>query len=189
MPELDTAALWRHWHDEMWAYLRSRVDSEASAQDILQTAFLRAHESLARGDLPEHPRAWLYRIVRNLVADAHRQARRQQVLGQAAAHEPPPESKRRVDEETAAVVARTLPRFVRALPAPYRDAVSMTELEGLTMAEAAGRAGVSLSGMKSRVQRGRKQLFDALQRCCQLELDGRGRVITCTSRATGNDCC
>ncbi len=70
------------------------------------------------------------------------------------------------------------------LPSPYREALTLTELEGLTQKEAAEMLGISLSGMKSRVQRGRQQLRQALEDCCHIAL-GRpraGRILRATSR-------
>jgi hypothetical protein len=54
------------------------------------------------------------------------------------------------------------------LPAHYRDAISLVELEGLTQREAVERLGLSVSGMKSRVQRGRQMLKRLLHECCQI---------------------
>jgi len=187
---VDTRTLWEQFHGELHSFLLSRVGSEEAAQDLLQSAFLRAHRSLGAGDIPEHPRAWLYQIVRNLIIDSRRQAQRQRDLAVAVASEPVPEATTAADEQDAfAVVARALPIFIEALEPVYRDALKMTELEGLTQSEAATRAGVSLSGMKSRVQRGRKQVFDSLQRCCEFRLDSRGRMIACTSRSHAEECC
>lgn len=45
--------------------------------------------------------------------------------------------------------------------------------------EAAARLGLSTSGMKSRVQRGRSKLEQAILRCCAVALDCRGEVIGC----------
>jgi RNA polymerase sigma-70 factor (ECF subfamily) len=66
---------------------------------------------------------------------------------------------------------------VARLPSPYREAVTLVELEGLTVREAAEMAGVSVSGMKSRVQRGRAQLRQLFDECCEIALDARGKVI------------
>lgn len=44
------------------------------------------------------------------------------------------------------------------LASPYREAVTLVEFEGLTVREAAEMSEGSVSGMKSRVQRGRAQL-------------------------------
>lgn len=65
---------------------------------------------------------------------------------------------------------------------PYREAIVLTELEGLTQKELAERLGISVSGAKSRVQRGREQLMEALLDCCKFEFDRRGRVIDCSPR-------
>ena len=47
----------------------------------------------------------------------------------------------------------------------------------------------ALSGMKSRLQRGRKQLKQMLDDCCLIELDGRGGVIDYRTRSTECDGC
>lgn len=73
------------------------------------------------------------------------------------------------------------------LPEPYREAVVLTELEGLTQKELAGRLGISLSGAKSRVQRGRQQLKEMLFDCCRFEFDRRGGVVDCEPRSK-SDC-
>ena len=59
---------------------------------------------------------------------------------------------------------------------------ALTELEGLSQRELAERMNLSLSGAKSRVQRGRKLLEDVLRAWCDFELDVRGNVIACAPR-------
>ena len=76
-------------------------------------------------------------------------------------------------------------RMIYSLPEPYRDALVLTEFEGLTQKELAERLGISLSGAKSRVQRGREQLKVMLHEWCAFEFDRRGRVIECQPRASG----
>jgi RNA polymerase sigma-70 factor (ECF subfamily) len=77
-------------------------------------------------------------------------------------------------EELASYIAL----FVVMLPSPYREALTLTELEGLTQREAAERLGISVSGMKSRVQRGRLLLRELLEGCCDIALDARGHVMS-----------
>ena len=66
--------------------------------------------------------------------------------------------------------------MVARLSEPYREAIELTSVHGLTQAEAAKRAGVSISGMKSRVQRAREQLKGMLLRCCEVDVDRRRGV-------------
>jgi RNA polymerase sigma-70 factor (ECF subfamily) len=73
--------------------------------------------------------------------------------------------------------------FVARLPSPYREAITLTELEGLTQREAAEMLGISVSGMKSRVQRGREKIREMFEECCRISVDCRGRVVECEPRA------
>jgi RNA polymerase sigma-70 factor (ECF subfamily) len=59
----------------------------------------------------------------------------------------------------------------------------LTELEGLTQKDAAELLGISVSGMKSRVQRGREKIRDMFDDCCRISVDCRGRVVECEPRA------
>ncbi|MCP4660150.1 MAG: hypothetical protein GY856_32515 [bacterium] len=64
--------------------------------------------------------------------------------------------------------AACLRPMIASLPAPYREALVQVELEGSTHRPAAERLGLSVSGMKSRVQRGRsslKALFGEVAEC------------------------
>ena len=67
--------------------------------------------------------------------------------------------------------------MIGELPPAYREAVTLADLEGVDQADAAARAGVSISGMKSRIQRGRKQLKAVFEECCRVELDRRGTIV------------
>jgi RNA polymerase sigma-70 factor (ECF subfamily) len=77
--------------------------------------------------------------------------------------------------------------MLRQLSREYRDAVVRTDLDGVSQNIVAKEAGVSVSGMKSRVQRGRRQLKAALEACCRIDLDRRGGVLSYEPRA-GRGC-
>lgn len=186
MSPISTEELWHRFSGELYAFVRARADSEAEAQDILQTTYARAHGHLQSGELPRNPRAWLYQITRHLIVDSHRGATKRRQVEAALVDDPAASTEEgsaaEIDRSAFALVARSLPLFVSALEEPYRSALQATEIEGLTQAEAARRAGVSLPGMKSRVQRGRRLLRAALERCCEFSLDARGRMIACDPR-------
>jgi len=75
-----------------------------------------------------------------------------------------------------AELAPCLTPMVARLAEPYREAIELTSVHGLTQAEAATRAGLSVPGMKSRVQRAREQLKAMLLRCCEVDVDRRRGV-------------
>ena len=83
------------------------------------------------------------------------------------------------DDERAALqeLAGCMTPMIRQLPPAYREAVTLADLEGVNQADAAARAGVSISAMKSRIQRGRQQLKAVLEDCCRVQLDRRGTIV------------
>ena len=81
-----------------------------------------------------------------------------------------------------------LHEMIQSLPDGYRQAVQMAEIEEQSQQEVADRLGLSLSGAKSRIQRGRAMLKDNLQRCCSFELDVRGRVTACDPKPNQRLC-
>ena len=148
--------------------------------DVVQEILQRVHGGADVLDDDTRFVAWLHRVARNVIVDHHRRTGRR-----AAKHEDfAAQWRDEADEQEDAVAS--LSRFVRAfvemLPTPYREALQLTEIEGLTMREAAEREAVSISGMKSRVQRGRRLLRELFEACCEIALDARGRVIEYTPR-------
>ncbi len=67
--------------------------------------------------------------------------------------------------------------LVDQLPERYRKAVILVELEGYTQVAAAPALGLSVSGTKSRVQRGRRELRHLLTGCCVVGTDHAGAII------------
>ncbi len=77
--------------------------------------------------------------------------------------------------------------MVRMLPDIYREAVILSELKGLPQKEIAQAQGLSLSGVKSRVQRGRAMLKSMLTAHCGPEFDQAGRISGYDPRCKAGD--
>lgn len=166
-------------------FVARRVSDPDAVDDVVQDVFLRMHRGLP--DLREEQRfgPWVYQVARSAIAE-HRRARARHplVAGEPSAIESPQEDDDRVVEQD---LASYVAPFVALLPSPYREALTLTELEGMTQREAAEMLGISLSGMKSRVQRGRERLRTLFDDCCEIALDARGHVIGCQPRDP--NCC
>jgi RNA polymerase sigma-70 factor, ECF subfamily len=148
--------------------------------DVMQEILQRVHAGVDALDDDTRFAAWLHRVARNAIADHHRRAGRRDAKHDAFASEWSDDA----DEQQDAVASLSVfvRVFVEMLPSPYREALQLTEIDGLTMREAAERENVSISGMKSRVQRGRRLLRELFEACCEIALDARGRVIEYTPR-------
>jgi RNA polymerase sigma-70 factor (ECF subfamily) len=174
---------WETLAGRLRPFIARRVATQADADDVLQDVLVRVHRGIASLRDEERVSAWVFRIARNAIVD-HVRARRPTADDiEVATTDADLE---REDDDAAAAVARVLSLFVAELPSPYREAITLTELEGRTQREAADMLGVSLSGMKSRVQRGRAKLRAMLEACCEIALDGRGRVLSCAPKRGGD---
>lgn len=145
--------------------------------DIVQEVLVRIHERLPELRDTERLDAWIFQIARNVLADSFRVRQRRDALAERLAFELDDEPVNDEEPDGAAELTPCLEPMIARLAHPYREAIELTELQGVTQVEAARRAGISISGMKSRVQRGREQLKNMLLECCEIELDVRGGVM------------
>lgn len=170
-----TEEMWREMLPRLRKFVRRRIADPDRADDLVAEVLLRIHQNVASLDDQELLPNWVFRIARNAVIDEYRRAGRSRE--QLTSALPEQSTEQSIDQdETAAVreLSACLRPMLNGLPAEQRAAVEMVDLDGMTQADAAQRAGVSLSGMKSRVQRGRRRLAELLGQCCALTLDGRG---------------
>jgi RNA polymerase sigma-70 factor (ECF subfamily) len=173
-------APWQDAAAQLRPFLARRV-AAADVDDVLQDVWLRVQRGLRGLRDEERFTSWLFQIARSVVAE-HQRARARHPLPDAPAESDLATEPTADDREAARSLARCVSIFVARLPSPYREAVTLVELEGLTVREAAEMVGVSVSGMKSRVQRGRAQLRRLFDECCEIALDTRGKVIDYTPR-------
>jgi len=171
---------WQELRGNLRAFVGRRVQNQADVDDLVQRVLLQIVKG--QDSLRDAGRlhAWIYRTARNVIIDHYRSssARRDLANGDAedraaAMPEVPADDERVALSELAACLTPMLSQ----LPPVYREALTLTDLEGLTQADAAARLGVSVSGMKSRVQRGRRQLKVILEACCRVEVDSRGGIL------------
>lgn len=187
-PEMLEAA-WREFSGELRQFIGRRVSRPQDADDILQLVALRMVQ--ASDELRDRRTllGWLYAVTRNAITDHYRAAvhRREVVTDDV----PDPPAVDVSDDEDAQQALTSLAACIRPLlrlvPADQAAAVELVDLAGVSQVEAARSAGLSVSGMKSRVQRGRRALRDALTACCHLQLDVRGEVRELESHQ-GTDC-
>lgn len=179
-------SVWHALSDDLRAFLRKRVDSDADADDLLQNVFLRVVEKISSLRQADRIESWVYQIARNEIADFYR--RRTPKSAEAVEDVVDPNQVNSVSNRNR-TVGGWLALMIGQLPNTLRDAVRMYEIDGLSQAEIARRLSISLSGAKSRVQRGRRRLEQLLRGCCQLELDRRGNILECKSASGSGVSC
>jgi RNA polymerase sigma-70 factor (ECF subfamily) len=173
---------WNEIERRLRPYVARRVASAADVDDVLQEVFVRMHRGLAGLRDGERFGGWVYRIAEHVIVDSARARAREPFVRLPEVPERPDDDKDDASELEADLGA-CISLFVARLPSPYREAITLTELEGLTQKDAAEMLGVSLSGMKSRVQRGREKIREMFEECCRISVDCRGRIVECEARA------
>jgi RNA polymerase sigma-70 factor (ECF subfamily) len=134
--------------DVIDSYVRTRFGAPRASdfvEDCVQEALLAVHRVRHTFD-PHRPfRPWMFAVVRHKVIDLLRRSavRRSEPAAEGEPAGRPHDPSWRLDGA----------RLLEALAPAEREALVLTKLEGCSLEEAAARAGVSVSAMKSRVHR------------------------------------
>jgi len=171
-------AFWHSYYTQLHPFILKRVQHPQLAQDLVQEVLLRAYLHMERVQQPEKLNAWMYQIARNVVHDHYRSGALEKIASEDK------EAAEVVEEDLTTRLAACIPLMINELPEPYREAVRLADLEGLSQKELATQLGISYSGAKSRVQRGRAKLRAMLLNCCDIQTDAYGNVIDYSPRTS-----
>ncbi len=179
---LTTENVWEEFHPRLKQFILRRIPDEQQAEDVLQEVFLKIHTHIATLRQEEKLQSWLYQIARNTIADYYRERKATVELSDALMLPEEPV----IEDDVVKDLIPAVKAMVDRLPDEYRQAIILTEYQGITQRELAERLGLSFSGAKSRVQRAREKLKTMLLDCCHFEFDRLGKVIDYQPRC---DCC
>ena len=174
-----TEHIWYEYRIKLSAFIRSKV-TEDSVDDILQDVFMKIHTRINSLHDDTKIESWLYQITRHTIIDHYRSRRTTEEL-------PDWLEQAELEEEASnrKALSSCLAPMVKQLPDKYRSAIEMSEIENRTQQELAEQESISLSGAKSRVQRGRALLKAMLYDCCQFELNKHDQIVTYEKKVQG----
>jgi RNA polymerase sigma-70 factor (ECF subfamily) len=159
------------------AYVQKRVASPADIDDIVQTVVLRLLEKDAASDATP-PAAWMLSTARSVIVDFYRARARS---GASLEAEPPDVAL----AQDASDIVRCLVPLMQALDQDERELLERVDMRSESQTLLAERAGISVTGMKSRVQRARLRLRELVSRRCEVERDAFGAPTGPASCKTG----
>ena len=193
MTEREREPVWHPFFDGLHAFVVRRVPT-GEANDVLQDILLRLHRAASTLRDDQRAEAWVYGVARRTISDFYRKrgAAAGDVVSADDEADPdatPPENLALFDGDHAVheEVLSWLRPMAEELPETYRRALIMADFEGRTQQEVADALGLSLSGAKSRVQRARTMLGDAVRSCCEVEFGPDARASA--FRRLGCDLC
>lgn len=121
--------------EEMYRYVRYRINHEQDAEDLTEQVFLKAWAGLSgyRGEVPF--KAWIYRIARNTVVDHYRTRKAESPLMEWAL---PPNGKGQPEESALAQeTTQLLAQAISRQSALHQDVLVMRFINGLSTEETA----------------------------------------------------
>ncbi|MCV9389196.1 sigma factor [Reichenbachiella ulvae] len=160
---MDTEKLWQQYKNSINQFILSKVNDHEDAADILQEVGLKL--ALARDRTIHNPKAWLYQVTRNTIADYYRKINRTVETWSS--------------NSSPSACACDLVGFViqHYLPDTYAQALYLSDVENIPQQQVADRLQLSLSATKSRIKRARKKLRAMISDCVDINYNSSGQIV------------
>lgn len=163
-----TSDIFNQHYSDLKLSLLKEVNDSVLIEDILQDAFLRFHLNVENGKKIHNPKAWLYRVSKNLLMDHFRVNKKTSInLPQNIEDNISPLSHGPED---------CLMGIIQSLPKKYKEAVYLSDIKGIPQTVSAKKLNISLSTFKSHVQRGRKLVANGYVECCDYRITENGEL-------------
>ncbi len=150
--EKEFLATYGQFSDAIFRHCVFRVSDREKAKDITQVAFIRLWDTVSQGKEIDNMRAFLYRIVNNLIIDEYRKKKDESLdrmrdeEGFDIGFDPRNETEARDDYERSLLLLETLPEH-------YRQALVMRHIDGLSVKEIARMTDESENVISVRIHR------------------------------------
>jgi len=164
--------IWNDFHDRLLAFVEKRIFDREMAEDCVQEIFIKIYNGLPSLRDNGKLESWIFQIARNTIVDHNRQRMKYKTV---PINNQEPEFE--IDDNRNEEIAKSIVPFIKQLPLKYSNSLMQYEIEGLSQKEISENENISLSGTKSRIQRGRLKLLDVFNECCKFEIDKHGNVL------------
>jgi RNA polymerase sigma-70 factor (ECF subfamily) len=167
-------------HARFLAFVERRVGSREEAEDILQEAFVRSLDRASSLRDSAAATAWFYRVLRNALTDYYRrQDSRGRAISRLAVEI---DSSSDPDAELENVVCACVLSLVETIKPEYGAAIRRVDLDGLSVRDYAGEAGITPTNAGVRLHRAREALRKQLARTCGTCLEHECLDCVCRTR-------
>ena len=177
----------KQFHSTLFNYVIHRVKDRDDAADILQEIFIKIAYKIDTLKDEEKLKSWIFTIARNSIIDYYRKNGKTQNhdltdnLAETTISKEDPDVTKGLD--------KCLKGFIQKLPEEYKHIIIDSEIKGIKQKDLAEKYAMAYPSVRSRVQRGRKQLKELLLSCCKIEADSRGNILQSTQKDNCGDVC
>ncbi len=175
--------VWIELNNHLKRFIFKQVKDSHIADDILQDVFLKVNSKIDTLKDDTKLSSWIFQITRNSVNDYFRSKKNLKTDNLNF-----DVSDIISTENETLKLSRCINPMIDALPEKYKEAVRLSEIEGLSQKDLANQLDISYSGAKSRVQRGREKLKALLLDCCSISADKYGNIIEQKEKSCSGKC-
>lgn len=162
---------WLQYQTNLKMFLHSRVSDPDDVDDLLQDIMIKIYENYHSVKSEANVKSWLFQVSYNTIIDYYRKKRKAKKMSASDLWY----EDTKLDPLTG--LAKCISPFISALPRECAKLLTDIDINGQSQKEYAVKLGVSYSTLKSRVQKGRKQLRKLFVDCCHLSTDMQGNII------------
>ena len=179
--------IYHQFAQQLLKFIVTKVGDLSSAEDILQEVFIQVIKKIDTLENETKLAPWLYQICRHKIIDYYRLKKLSTVSLESThtddwAHAPEFDNSSGVEQ-----LERCISILINDLPDKLSGVVHKSELQEIKHKEIALDQAISLPAVKSRVRRGRLQLKEKLQACCNIAFVGEGVETHCQPQCGCDD--
>lgn len=168
----NTEEIWQEFSNNIFDFIKKRVENEEDVKDIQQEVFIKVHLNIDKLRNISKLKSWLYQITRNVIQDYYREEKRKDFFNNQNSWENNIIRNKAYQEELFCC----LDPFIKSLPKKYAQILEMNTFQGLKLEDISKKLDISLSGVKSRIQRAREILKQDFVKCCQYKIGKDGKL-------------
>lgn len=168
------APVFENYRNNLARFIQSRVKDPVESEELLSEVMMKIYKNCEKIEGIRNTEAWLITIARNTINDYFRE---HQKTGRGELKE---ETVEEDDPNLIQSLSACVPSLLNKLPPKYAQPLIQHEMEGISQKDLAVQYNMSESGLKSRVQRGRKMLKSLFTEYCGHLLEEQEECNKCS---------
>jgi len=154
------APIFETYRSSLVRFVKSRISDAVDSEEMVSEILLKVYDNCEKLEEIKNPEGWLIAVSKNAIADYYRKEKKESI------GDIPEIPIYQNSSDNYSILTECLPGLISKLPAKYADPLRQYELEGIPQKQLAIQYKMSESGLKSRVQRGRKMLRELFITYC-----------------------
>lgn len=164
--------IWIDLHNELYKFIRTKINDEHIAKDILQDVFIKVQSKIYQLENTKKLTSWVYQITRNTIFDYYRKLNVKNISIEDV-NIPENES----ENFEYVKLSTCIHQKIENLSARHKEAIILTSFKNYSQKELAAHLKISYSGTKSRVQKAKEILKENILDCPNVTSDESGKLL------------